>query len=57
MINNLVYSGMIVPGIIFTGLFLVPWIERQLHRRTTASTTSSTDPATRPIARPPAPPR
>ena len=29
MINNLVYSGVIIPGIIFTGLFLVPWIERR----------------------------
>ena len=29
-INNLVYSGIVVPGIIFTGLFLVPWIEKRL---------------------------
>ena len=30
MINNLVYSGVIIPGVIFGGLFLVPWIERRL---------------------------
>ena len=30
MINNLVYSGVVVPGIIFGGLFLVPWIEQRL---------------------------
>ena len=29
MINNVVYSGVIIPGIIFGGLFLVPWIERR----------------------------
>ena len=29
-INNLVYSAMIVPGVLFTALFLVPWIERRL---------------------------
>jgi ubiquinol-cytochrome c reductase cytochrome b subunit len=27
MINNLVFSAMIVPGVIFVGLLLVPWIE------------------------------
>ena len=30
MINNVVYSGVIIPGLIFGGLFLVPWIERRL---------------------------
>lgn len=28
-INNLVYSAMLVPGVIFAGLLLVPWIERR----------------------------
>ena len=28
MINNLVFSAMLVPGVIFTGLLVVPWIER-----------------------------
>jgi ubiquinol-cytochrome c reductase cytochrome b subunit len=28
-INNVVYSGIVVPGLIFTLLFLVPWIERR----------------------------
>jgi ubiquinol-cytochrome c reductase cytochrome b subunit len=28
VINQLVYSGVIVPGVIFTALFLAPWIER-----------------------------
>ena len=32
MINNVVYSGVIIPGIIFTGLFLVPWIERRFSK-------------------------
>ena len=32
MINNIVYSGAIIPGIIFTGLLLVPWIERRFTR-------------------------
>ena len=32
MINNLVYSGVLIPGIIFTGLLLVPWIERRFSR-------------------------
>jgi quinol---cytochrome-c reductase cytochrome b subunit len=32
MINNLVYSAMLVPGIIFTGLLLVPWIERHFSK-------------------------
>ena len=32
MINNVVYSGVIVPGIIFTGLLLVPWIERRFTK-------------------------
>ncbi len=31
-INNLVFSAMLVPGIIFTGLFLVPWLERRLTK-------------------------
>ena len=31
MINNLVFSAMLVPGVIFTGLLGVPWIERPLH--------------------------
>ena len=30
MINNLVFSAMLIPGVIFGGLFLVPWIERRL---------------------------
>ena len=30
VINNLVYSGVVVPGVIFTALFLAPWIERRL---------------------------
>ena len=32
MINNVVYSGVIIPGIIFTGLLLVPWIERHFTK-------------------------
>ena len=31
-INNLIYSGVVIPGIIFTALFAVPWIERRLTR-------------------------
>jgi ubiquinol-cytochrome c reductase cytochrome b subunit len=30
MINNLVFSGVLVPGVIFGGLFAVPWLERRL---------------------------
>jgi ubiquinol-cytochrome c reductase cytochrome b subunit len=30
MINNIVYSGVIVPGLIFGALFVVPWIERRV---------------------------
>jgi ubiquinol-cytochrome c reductase cytochrome b subunit len=30
MINNLVYSGVLIPGVIFAGLFVVPWVERRL---------------------------
>lgn len=30
MINNVVYSGVVVPGLIFGALLLVPWIERWL---------------------------
>ena len=30
MINNLVYSGVLIPGVIFLALFAVPWIERSL---------------------------
>jgi len=30
MINNIVYSGIVVPTLIFGGLFAVPWIERRL---------------------------
>jgi ubiquinol-cytochrome c reductase cytochrome b subunit len=30
MINNVVYSGVLIPGIIFGALFAVPWIERWL---------------------------
>jgi ubiquinol-cytochrome c reductase cytochrome b subunit len=30
MVNNLVFSGVIVPGLIFAGLFAVPWLERRL---------------------------
>jgi ubiquinol-cytochrome c reductase cytochrome b subunit len=32
MINNLVFSAMLVPGVIFTGLLLVPWIERHFTK-------------------------
>ena len=32
MINNIVYSGVIIPGIIFTGLLIVPWIERHFTK-------------------------
>jgi ubiquinol-cytochrome c reductase cytochrome b subunit len=32
MINNLVFSAMLVPGVIFVGLLLVPWIERQFTK-------------------------
>jgi ubiquinol-cytochrome c reductase cytochrome b subunit len=28
MINNLVFSAMLIPGVIFAGLLVVPWIER-----------------------------
>jgi len=31
-INNLIYSGVLIPGVIFTGLLLVPWIERRFTR-------------------------
>lgn len=34
MINNLVYSAVIIPGLIFTGLFLVPFIERRFTHDT-----------------------
>ena len=30
VINNVVYSGVVIPGLIFTSLFAVPWIERWL---------------------------
>jgi ubiquinol-cytochrome c reductase cytochrome b subunit len=30
VINNLIYSGVVVPGLLFTMLFAVPWIERRL---------------------------
>jgi ubiquinol-cytochrome c reductase cytochrome b subunit len=30
VINQLVYSGVIVPGVIFAALFLAPWIERRI---------------------------
>ncbi len=30
MINNLVYSGVLIPGVIFGALFVVPWIEARL---------------------------
>jgi ubiquinol-cytochrome c reductase cytochrome b subunit len=30
VINQLIYSGVIVPGVIFTALFLAPWIERRV---------------------------
>lgn len=30
VINNIIYSGVVVPTVIFGGLFLVPWIERRL---------------------------
>ena len=29
MINNVVYSGVLIPGVIFTALLFVPWIERR----------------------------
>ena len=32
MINNLVFSAVLIPGIIFTGLLVVPWIERRFSR-------------------------
>ena len=32
MINNLVFSAMVIPGIIFTGLLLVPWIEHRFTK-------------------------
>ena len=32
MINNTVYSGVVIPGIIFTGLLVVPWIERRFSK-------------------------
>jgi ubiquinol-cytochrome c reductase cytochrome b subunit len=32
MINNLVYSAVLIPGLIFTGLLLVPWIERRFTK-------------------------
>jgi ubiquinol-cytochrome c reductase cytochrome b subunit len=32
MINNVVYSGVVIPGIIFTGLLVVPWIERRFTK-------------------------
>ena len=57
MINNLMYSGVLIPGVVFTGLLLVPWIERRLTKdsaRSTASTTCSTVHATHRTAPPPA---
>jgi quinol---cytochrome-c reductase cytochrome b subunit len=30
VINNVVYSGIVIPGVIFTSLLVVPWIERRL---------------------------
>jgi ubiquinol-cytochrome c reductase cytochrome b subunit len=30
VINQLVYSGVVVPGVIFTAVFLAPWIERRI---------------------------
>jgi ubiquinol-cytochrome c reductase cytochrome b subunit len=30
VINQLVYSGVLVPGVIFAALFLAPWIERRI---------------------------
>jgi ubiquinol-cytochrome c reductase cytochrome b subunit len=30
MINNVVYSGVLIPGLIFGALLVVPWIERRL---------------------------
>ncbi len=29
MINNLVFSAVLIPGLIFVGLFAVPWLERK----------------------------
>jgi quinol---cytochrome-c reductase cytochrome b subunit len=30
VINNVVYSGILIPGLIFASLLAVPWIERRL---------------------------
>jgi ubiquinol-cytochrome c reductase cytochrome b subunit len=30
VINNIVYSGVVIPGLIFTSLIAVPWVERWL---------------------------
>jgi quinol---cytochrome-c reductase cytochrome b subunit len=30
VVNNLVFSALLVPGVLFTAVFLVPWIERRL---------------------------
>jgi ubiquinol-cytochrome c reductase cytochrome b subunit len=30
VINQLVFSGVVVPGVIFTAVFLAPWIERRI---------------------------
>jgi len=32
MINNLVFSAVLVPGVIFSGLIVVPWIERHFTK-------------------------
>jgi ubiquinol-cytochrome c reductase cytochrome b subunit len=30
VVNNLVFSGILVPGVVFGAVFLVPWIERRI---------------------------
>ena len=50
VINNLIYSGVIVTGLIFVPLFAVPWIERRLTGDT-AEHHLLDRPATRPSAR------
>jgi ubiquinol-cytochrome c reductase cytochrome b subunit len=32
VINNLVFAGMLVPGVLFGAVFVVPWIERRVTR-------------------------
>ena len=51
MINNLVYSGVLIPGLIFGGALRRAVDRTPADRRRRPSTTSSTDRATRPAAR------